>query len=287
MRLRAAIAARPPVHRTPHCAVLAFLFCLGSLHAADDPNEIVRKALQLNAHNSELARSYTFLQRQENRTVDGAGVVKRRESTTWDIMFLEGSNYRRLVQRDDKALTPKEEQQQEAARGKSAEQRRKETPEQRQKRLDARERNRKQQQEELNEVPNAFDLRIVGDEQIDGMPVWVIEGTPRKNYKPKNRDAAYMSKMKGRIWVSKSDYQPVKIEAETIDTISIGAFLARVQKGFRLRVEFTRVNGEVWLPRFVSIVGSARILLVKGMHIDQDSTFSNYRKFSTDSRVIE
>lgn len=270
------------VLRAAQCAV--WILCL---HAADDPNDIVRQALQRNDHNSELARSYTYMQRQEDRIVDGKGLVKRRESETWDITLLEGSTFRRLVQRNDKPLTPKEEAEQQAIQKKRAEARRKETPEQKKKRLDARERARKQQQEELNEVPAAFNLRIVGEEQIEGMPVWVIEGTPRKDYKPTKKDYSYFSKMKGRIWVSKSDYQPVKIEAETTDTISIGAFVARVQKGFRIHVEFTRVNNEVWLPKVAAILGSARILLVKGMHIDQETTFRDYKKFSTDSRILE
>ncbi|SPE24020.1 exported hypothetical protein [Candidatus Sulfopaludibacter sp. SbA3] len=223
---------------TPQCAILAAL----CLHAADDPNEIVRRALQLNQHNSELARQYTYIERQENRTVDNAGVVKRRESSTWDVTLLDGSSYRRLIQRNDKPLTPKDEADQLALRKKRAEMRRKETPEERQKRLDARERARKQQQDDLNEVPDALDLRIVGEEQIDGMPVWVIEGAPRKDYKPKSKEVSYFSKMKGRIWISKSDYQPVKIEAETIDTISMGAFLARVHKAAFTRASASASN---------------------------------------------
>ncbi len=289
MRQRAADSTWTPLRRAPRCAIQATILCLAalSLPAADDPKEIIRRALQINAHNSELERSYTYVEREENRTVDGAGVVKHRESMTWDVTRLQGSFYRRLIQNNDKPLTAKEEAEQQAIQKKRAEMRRKETPEQKQKRLDARERGRKEQQEQLNEVPDAFDLRIVGEEQIDGMPVWIIEGTPHKGYKPKSKEVAYMSKMKGRICVSKSDYQPVKIEAETTETISIGAFLARVQKGFRIHMEFTRVNDEVWLPRFFSIVGSARVLLVKGLHMDRETTYSNYKKFTAESRVIE
>lgn len=289
MPIGAAVSAARPrrgVILRPQCALAASLFCL-ALHAADDPKEILRRALQINAHDSEIARNYTFLQRRESRSLDGKGAVKSRESITWDVTLLEGSPYRRIVQRNDKPLTPKEEERQEADLRKSADQRRKETPEKRRKRLDAEQENRRKMQEELDQIPDAFDLHLLGEEQFEGLPVWIIDAVPRRDYKPKSRALTFITKLKGRIWVSQNDYRPVKFDAETIDTISIAGFVARVHKGLRIHVEFTRVNGEVWMPRFSSITGSGRLFLVKGLRIDQDTTFSNYRKFTAESRVVE
>jgi hypothetical protein len=265
------------------------------LRAADDPNEIVRHALKVNAHNRELARSYTHVERDEERTLDSSGAVKRRESKTWDVIPLQGSQFRRLIQCDDKPLSPKEEQEQEAARQKreaerrkTAELRAKETPEQHQKRVDARDRNRKREQQERDEVLDGFDLRLAGEEQIDGIPVWVIDGAPKPGYKFKSSETArFLSKMKGRIWVAKSDYQPVKIDAETTGTVSFGAVLARIYKGTRIHLEYTYVNGEVWLPKRESYNVSGRLLLVKGVHEEGDTAYSNYKKFSADSRIVD
>ena len=262
------------------------LLAVVPLGAADDAREILRRALQRDFHNEEVARSYTFLERQEVRALDGGGTVKHRDSKTWDLTLLEGSPYKRLVERDDKPLPPKEEAQQQTDLQKSIEQRRKETPEQRQQRIAEWERRRKARQDDLQEIPEAFDVRIAGEEMVDGIPAWIIEGTPRAGYKPKSRTTSYYLKMKGRIWVSKSDYQAIRIEAESTETISIGTFLLRLQKGARVRVQFAHVNGEVWLPKSVGLSGAARVLLVKGLHLETDFTFSNYKKFSTDSRVI-
>jgi hypothetical protein len=51
-------------------------------------------------------------------------------------------------------------------------------------------------------------------------------------------------------------------------------------------VEYTYVNGEVWLPKHMTFAASARLLLLKGFHEEGDSTYTNYKKFSTDSRII-
>jgi hypothetical protein len=73
---------------------------------------------------------------------------------------------------------------------------------------------------------------------------------------------------------------------DTLDTISWGGILARLAKGDRLTFEKTRVNDEVWLPKALRISGSARVMLVKGYRGDIEISYSNYKKFSTESRVV-
>jgi hypothetical protein len=50
----------------------------------------------------------------------------------------------------------------------------------------------------MDEVIDGFDLRLAGEEQIDGVPVWVIEGAPQRGYKFKSSESdSVLSKMKG------------------------------------------------------------------------------------------
>src|SRR6516225_11133886 len=173
--------------------LLITCFGLGAPAArpAEDPKEIVRQALRNDTRNRELERSYTYTLREETRKLDSGNVVKSTESKTWEVIPLAGGPpFRHLLERDDRPLSPKEEQEQTAARKKQEDERRKrqelrerETPEQRQQRLDARERNRQRTQEQVDDIVNGFDLRLVGEEQIDGLPVWVIDGEPHKGYK--------------------------------------------------------------------------------------------------------
>jgi len=276
---------------------LGALVCFAAprLRAGDDPKEIVRRALRVNARNHEFELAYTYVERDEQRTLDGAGAVKHRESTTWDVVPLrEESQYRRLIQRDDKPLSPKEEQQQAAARQKQEAERQRikasrdaQTPEQRKKRLDAKEHARQREQREIDDVVDGLDLRLAGEERIEGVPVWVIEGAPQPGYKFQSNDLArVLGKMKGRVWVAKSDYQPVRIDAETTDTISFGMVLARINKGMRVHLEYTLINGEVWLPKSMTFSVSARVALLKGIRMEGDSAFSGYKKFSVDSRIV-
>jgi hypothetical protein len=92
--------------------------------------------------------------------------------------------------------------------------------------------------------------------------------------------------VKGRFWITKQGFQAVKIEFETLDTISWGGIVARVSKGTHVRVELTRVNNEVWLPKRILVAGSARVMLVKGYTGELDLTYSGFKKFTVDSRVV-
>ena len=88
------------------------------------------------------------------------------------------------------------------------------------------------------------------------------------------------------MWIDKTGYQWVKIEAETTETISWGIFLARLNPGAKLVFEQTRVNDEVWLPRRQWMRGSGRIGLLKKLAMEDEITWSGYRKFQAESKIV-
>jgi hypothetical protein len=266
--------------------LLAIAVSLPLLAVAQDAREIVRRSVELDQKNTEISRNYTFLQRQETNEFDGAGHTKKHEIRTFDVTLLEGSPYRRLVARNDQPLSAAEQQQEADKLQKSIEQRRHETPEQKERRIADWKRKQEKQREPLKELPDAFDFKIAGEETLDGIETYVIDATPKHGYKPKMLSASFFPKVKARFWISKNDYQWAKLDMETLDTITFGGFLVRLAKGSHLLMEQARVNREVWLPKKVSVQASARVLLFKGFHAEFLFTFSDYKKFQTDSRVV-
>ena len=95
-----------------------------------------------------------------------------------------------------------------------------------------------------------------------------------------------MLKIRGKIWIEKAGYQWVHVEGETTGTISFGWFLARLNPGAKLVIEQSRINDEVWLPSRLFMSGSGRIGVLKRISQDEEITWSNYRKFRVDSKVI-
>ena len=268
-------------------ALCASIPCLLTAQNAPDAREIVRRSIEMDRKNEAVARNYTFLERDETRILDRSGKPKKApESRTFDVTLLEGSPYRRLVKRNDRPLPPEEERKEQEKLRKSIEERRKETPAERQSRIAEWERKQQRQRAPFQEIPDAFDLRLAGQETLDGRDVYVIAATPKPGYKPKLAAAANFPKIKGKLWIDKLDNQWVKGEIETLDTITIGGILVRLAKGSCATFEETRVNDEVWLPKQITLDGSARLLLVVGARAQIDIAFSNYRKFQADSRLV-
>jgi hypothetical protein len=46
-----------------------------------------------------------------------------------------------------------------------------------------------------------------------------------------------------------------------------------------------KINNEIWLPSMSRLTGSGKVLLFKGLRIDQETIFSDYKKFSVETSV--
>jgi hypothetical protein len=257
-----------------------------SVALAADPREIVRKAVELNARDTQLANDYNYLQRQETRELDRSGKVKVQKDETWDVIPLDGSPYKRLVSRDGQPLSIVEQRFEEQRLQAATEERHHETSEQRERRMEEWRHRQERQRQPLRELPDAFNFTLLAEENLDGRPIYLIEAVPKPDYKPKSTYTAFFPKAKIRAWIDKTDLEAMRIEIEATDTISFGGFLLRLEKGSRIVIEQTRMDGQLWLPRRVSVLAEARLLLLKNFNREMEYDFSEYKKFQADSRVV-
>ena len=267
---------------------LVLFLAVAALGAGQPPDigTLLDRSIEASDHNWKIARNYTFVERNEQRQLESDGRVKSRRILAYDITLLEGSPYRRLIGRDDKPLSPEENLKEEEKLRKSNEDRRKETEAERAKRISDFEKRRQKEIEIIRELPKAFDFQLAGEQRVAGTDTWVLDATPRPGYEPHDRRTRFFPKLRGRIWISKQDYSWVKVDAEVIDTISFGFFLARLGKGSHLHFEQVHVNNEVWLPAHIALAASARVALIKKYNIEQDISYRNYRKFQSDSHIV-
>jgi hypothetical protein len=269
-----------------HLAVLALAGLFASKLPAQDAREIVRKSVELDQANWLRMKDYTWIAKETDRSLDSKGDVKSEDSSKWETVVLYGEPHRRMLERNGKPLTSEEQRKEQQKLDKAVAKLQNESDAQRQHRLEEQEKQREKDRDFLNEVTDLYDLRLEGSDKIDGLDVWVISATPKPGYQPKRRDARPLLKIKGKIWIDKAEYQWVRIEAETTDTISFGLFLARLNPGAKLLFEQTRINDEIWLPKFERVSGSGRLGLVKKIALEQDLTWSDYRKFQVDSKIV-
>jgi hypothetical protein len=252
----------------------------------NDPKEIVRRSVEIDRRTRELVRNYTCQHREVLKHLDKNGNVKSTEIKTSDISFYYGEEYSKLIMIDDKPLSEKEQKKEDEKLEKFLAKYRKESEEGRQKRDDKEKKDRAEGRAFLRDVVNAYDFRIAGEEELEGVDTWVIEATPRQDFKPTQPHADILKKIKGKMWIDKKEYNWVRVEAEATDTISFGLFLVRVHPGSRFNFQQLHLNNEVWLMRRFYLNGGARIALLKNEAIEQEDVFSNYKKFSSAVKIL-
>lgn len=251
-----------------------------------DPKEIVRRSVEIDHRTLELARNYTCQNHEIIKHLGKNGEVKSTEVKTFDINFYYGEEYARLIQRDDKPLSEKDQKKEDEKLEKFLAKFRNETPEEREKRLAKEKKQREEGRAFLRDVVNAYDFRLVGEEPVDGAESYVIDATPRPDFKPTQPHAGMLKNIKGRLWIEKKNYNWVKVEAEATDTISYGLVLFRIHPGSHFVLEKTLVNDEVWLLKRLDVDGGARIALFKNENVHQEDVLSDFRKFVTSVKVL-
>ncbi len=259
---------------------------LAAAARAQDPVELVRRSISQDQLDWVRMQDYTWQARSLERHFDSHGKVASTKREAWETLILDGQPMRRDLERDGKPLSPEEQRAEQKKFDRETANLSKETPADKQRRTAEAEKRRKREFAFLSEIPNLYDLKLEGEATVDGRAVWVVSGAPRPGAVAKSRDAKVLLKVRGRLWIDKATYQWAKVEAETTGTISWGLFLARLDPGAKLVFEQAEVNSELWLPKRLFVSGSGRLGLVKRLVQDQEIQWSNYKKFSVDSKIV-
>ena len=248
--------------------------------------QLLRVVAEKDIENDKRLRDYTYIERDEEHKLDGKGEIKSTEIKTYDVIEIYGEQVQRLIEKNDKALDTKDADKEEEKIQKIIDKRKNESEDARKKREGKEEKEREEGRQFVREVADAYNFHLLGTESLGGRDAWVIDGEPRPGFEPHMKQAKYLPKFHGRVWIDKEDAQWAKMDIECIDTVSFGLFLARFHKGSRIVIEQTRVNDEVWLPKHVALKIDVRLALLKEYDVEQEQTFRDYKKFHATAKIV-
>jgi len=248
--------------------------------------QLFRVVAEKDINNDKRLRDYTYIERDEEHDLDGKGDVKSVDVKTYEVMELYGEQVQRLIEKDGKALDSEDAAKEEKRIQKIVDKRKNESEDARRKREKKEEKDREDGRKFVREVADAYNFHLVGTESVGGRDAWVIDAEPRPGYEPHMKEAKFLPKFHGRVWVDKDEAQWAKMDIECIDTVSLGWFLARVHKGSRIVIEQTRVNDEVWLPKHVTVKVDVRVALLKEFNVNEEQTYRDYKKFRATARIV-
>jgi hypothetical protein len=269
-------------------------FSIGALGAQDRPlpdqTEFLKEARKHLETDSSLQSAYVYLETERELKLDKAGRTQEETVKVYESYpGLPGEpRWERLISENGRPVSAEElaEQDRDRAKKANAMAKRLETDPEKERARQQREwqKRRRERDEAIADIYTVFDVKMTGRQQIEGHDTIAFTLTPRPDSKPKTREGEMMKHFSVRAWISESDYELVRLEADALDNLSLGyGFLARLHKGSRLSFLRRKINDEVWLPAMVSYSGSARVGLLWTLRRKGTSEYTGYRKFSVET----
>ena len=281
------VTHNPPVERA------LFDFPRVSNEPLPDIGALLRSVGENEDRVDEILDKYTYSESIIRREIDNRGQATEKESNTYELTFYKGNRIRRLTARNGHPLSPDEE----ADETRKIEKRvreieKRETEKERQA---TRERDVDQstagspdpergQRISIADVLRASRLINPRRERYRNHDVIVFDFEPLPGYKARKNYEKFFGKMVGAIWVDPEDKQVARVDARLVESYKVaGGLLASLREGATFVLEQEKINNEIWLPTRIDINLGLRVLLVKGITVNQTITFGNYKRFNVES----
>ena len=247
------------------------------------------QAVRKNLHSDRLLLSqYTFTEKVSVRTLSNNGTTKKTEERIYEVYpsVEEELTYRKLVSRDGKPLSAEELEKQEREQDKKLDRYRRRMGQAESEGQDNLKEARREEERVLDEILDIYDVAILGRSLEVQHSAIILSFQPRRDYRPRTKGGRILAKVGGKAWVSEEDLQLIRVEAQLVDSISFGlGLLARLDRGATAVFEQRKVNNEIWLPASARFSGTGRLFLFKGLNLDLQSDYSDYRRFSVRTLV--
>jgi len=239
--------------------------------------------------------TYSYVQKSISRELGKDAVLRETESETVQLSFYKGYRIHRIIEKNGKPLSVKDQADEDKDAAKQVDEiekklAKKETRLAKGEKDEDSEDNRRIS---IAEVLRASKLLNPRRERFRGRDVIVFDFEPNPAFDLSNAKSMlkFFGKTAGVMWIDEKDKQVARVEAVLFESIKIGGgVLAKLQKGASFTLEKERVNDEIWLPSQADINLAVRVLLLKGINVNQLVKSYDYHKFETevkDAKVDE
>jgi hypothetical protein len=272
------------------CLISALAFAQQAPAPATQPLPLIPQLLldaERNQKASEAAnKDYTYHVHLEQQEVDHNGAIKKTIITDSESLTIDDVRVDRTVARDGKPLTPDEAQKEsdhidkEVAKAKA-----------RREKLEDKGHDTDSRGDEILTVSRILELGAFSNPRridLNGRPTIVLDYAGDPNAKTHNESEKVFRDLVGTVWIDEQDHILVRGQGHFLHDFKIGGGLVlNIHQGFSFDFSATHITGNIWLPAAINAQGSARILLVDSIDGHFHLATSDYRKFHTNSTIID
>src|SRR5229473_963709 len=230
----------------------------------------------------KLKENYAGSQSEEETEFEGDGKVKKHEVSEYTFFYLNGDEITTLVKKDGKPLSDAEQKKENEKTQKRIEEHQKHAAKKEAKEEKAREEGKSDEKEEpgIEIFLRACQFVNPRRERFRGQDVLVFDFEPNPEFKAHKLVEKVVQKLAGVVWVDEKAHDVARLEAYFTGDMKIGGgLLANLQKGTSFVFEQAFINNEVWLPTYEEAHVGVRVLLVKGIKVNEVTQYSDYQRF--------
>ena len=219
------MSVRGDAARTISVALLSVTALVAQERPLPDQESFLREVRTRLQTDSSLQRSYIYVETRREQKLDGRGRVQQESVKVYESYpGLPGEErWERLISENGRPRAASDLEKEMRDRQKKAEALAREATEQPAKQQARQQREYATQRREFDAVLDdlflVYNIRMERRELLDGHETIVFSLTPRREAKPRTREGSQMKTFAVRAWVSESDRELVRVDAEAIDTL--------------------------------------------------------------------
>ena len=237
---------------------------------------------------NRILSQYTYRSKSTERHLDKNGRVTKTEVKVYDVFHDRDPDtvYRRLVEKDGKAVSPAEIAKQDKKYEKERAKATRKSSSDPEKAARKRQEEEREEQEAIDEAFALYDVTMEAREWLNDRPAIRFSFKPKPGFKTRTDAGKMLSKMSGQAWFDEETQEMARIDVETLQDISVGfGILGKLRKGATASFQRKYLNEEAWLPASAQFTGALRIMLVKGIRLELTNEFWDYRKFTVETSI--
>jgi len=240
---------------------------------ADAPavTDIVHGYADAEMENAAVLRQYSYRGQSVQQLLAKNGQNDGKPtSETWDVAPLAGRPYRRLVMRNGKPLSQKDEHAEEARQASAVARRQGGDP------LPSAGPPRHGFGMELEFDPaviaTMYQFEVVGEEVMAGRPAYVLEGRALPGEAAPAPGSEDYRRYRIKLWIDREEFSAARTEMEVVEDG------ARLKKGSTIATIEARLAPHVWVPQSVAVRFDATFIKIDRVRGTVSVTYSDYRR---------
>jgi hypothetical protein len=268
-----------------YTSLLLAALAVASTPPRPDAYRLIEKVIDKQELKQELQRQYAYRETVTTEFLRKDGTVDKVKSETFQVTPSPDGEYRRLLAKDGRPLSPKQEWKEEKEFQEYIDKQLKLSSEERQRNTKKKLAGRVSRfQTRLREALEVYEFTELPDERLKGQRLRRFHFSPRPGYKPHSKGTKVLKRLEGTIWIDPQESQIVKLHIIFREDMKFffGLF-GRVSKGSQAVAEQLQAEDGLWLLENVTASLEARFYFFKKYRRRITYAYSDYEKYTVET----